>query len=75
MSGSAPRAAHGQNAPLASGTRFRTRILLAGPEETEREEALQLKRIELPGGNRERKPGGGGGRKSWQKTVVGEKAG
>lgn len=42
------------NDPLASGTRkgFSTLILLAGPEGTEREEALQLKRMELPGGNR-----------------------
>lgn len=48
-----------QNAPLASGTRdgFSTLLLLSGPEEAEREEALQLKRMELPGGNREGKRG------------------
>lgn len=43
-----------QNYPLASGKRkgFRTFVLLAAPEEIEREEALQLEKMKLPGGNR-----------------------
>lgn len=40
-----------KNVPLASGTRkgFRIFVLLAGPEEIERQEALQLKKMKLPG--------------------------
>ena len=59
-----------QNVSLASGTRdgFRTLLLPAGLEETEREEVLQLK-----GWGKQRRKAGE--KTSWQKTVVGEKGG